>query len=57
MDEGRVLAIAQHLGANALAVPVDVKLDGGGWNNASQTWAKTTEKGSPALSFIDVANY
>lgn len=34
MNESRVLTVAEHLGADALAVSIDVELDGCGWDHA-----------------------
>lgn len=45
------------MSADALAVAIDIEFDGSGRNDAGKTRAKTSEKGSPAFSTIDVADY
>jgi hypothetical protein len=40
------------MSSNTLAIPVDVKLDGGRWDYTRYAWAEASEKCSPAFSAI-----
>lgn len=44
------------MGAEPLAVSVDVELDGGRRDHASKTGTETAEEGSPSFGLVDVAN-
>lgn len=45
------------MGADALAVSVDVEFNCGGRDHASETGSQAAEEGSPAFGSVDVTDY
>lgn len=45
------------MGADALAVAVDIEFDSGRWDHASETGSQPSEESSPAFGAIDIAYY
>lgn len=57
MDECRVFPVPQDMGADALAVAINIKFDGGRRDHTGKTRTQTSEECSPAFGAIDVAHY
>jgi hypothetical protein len=52
MNDGRLFCVSYYVSPNTLAIPVDVKFDGGRWDYTRYAWAEASEKCSPAFSTI-----